>query len=154
MQCKTLIITEHTHNFHWTGTNPPVVSSNQQDFLRVEKSANGEDYDKAIFRFKKPLTYNDFTIIQFKMDIDNSDNKGKKYVAHKVEENIQLINFRVELMYLVNGKDAKILRKKLNTSLEMSFENIGFVKFEEKTKSYSHSIYNPEVGYTYRLDWS
>lgn len=151
IQSKTLMISEHVHEFHWSGTCDPIITSSLQEFIEFNRTPKGE-YDKAIFRFKTPLAYNDFAIVQLRMELDDSDNKSEPYCEQSIKEPLQLINFRIELRHIEKHPDAKILRKRMGVSFS-EFEIIGFVKFDTNTRSYEHSQFNPNVGYAYRIQW-
>lgn len=152
IQCKSVIMNEHEHSFHWTGSKDPVISSHLQDYLRFIRTHEGE-YDKAIFRFKRPLTYNDFCIVHIKMDLDDSDGKSKHFCDQSILEPVQLVSFRIELKHLDDAKDAKIMRRRLNTKLIQDYDTIGYIKFDPKSQSYEHNIFNPETGYSYMVNW-
>lgn len=154
LQCKTFIINEHIHEFSWSGTKMPVVTSMRQDIVRVEKSTSKEDYDKLILKYRKPLIYNDFSVVHIKMDIDDSDRQSRPYCSQRIEEEIQLLSFRVELKNLTASHDAKIMRKKFKTNLEQEYQTIGFVPFDTHSRSYYHVEFQPEIGYAYKIDWS
>jgi len=153
LQCKKIIMDEYVHSFHWSGTKEPIISSDLQECTGFYKTPLGE-FDRATFRFKKPLTYNDFTIIHIKMDIDDSDFASRPYCQQGVKEPLQLINFRVELLHKDNNPDAKILKRKISSGqIENTYENIGFVKFDTVSRSYEKSIFFPTVGYSYKIEW-
>ena len=154
LQCKTFIINEHIHEFSWSGTKIPRVSSLRQDVVRIDKSPNKEDYDKLILKFRKPLVYNDFSIVHIRMDIDDSDKGSNPYCGQRIEEELQLLSFRVELKHLALNHNAKIMRKKYKTTLEQGFQTIDTVAFDPMSRSYNYVVYQPEIGYKYKIDWS
>ena len=92
IQCKQLLMDMHLHEFNWSGSKEPRVSSSQKDFIQIVKPISKNDLPKVALKFKKPLVYNDISIVEIIMDIDDSDHKSKKFVGHPVLENIQLIN--------------------------------------------------------------
>lgn len=153
LQCKTFMMDDHIHDFYWTGTNPPIVSSTLQEFKRVIKGANKGDYDKVLLKFKTPLLYNDFSIVHIKMDLDDSDNSSKPFCSQKIIEKVQLISFRIELKHLENNQEARLERKKINTQLDQEYELVEYISFDQNSRSYSYNLFDPEVGYSYRIKW-
>jgi len=153
IQCKTLVMDEHVHEFSWTGSHAPIISSTQQEFKELQRTGDGH-YDKAIFKFKTPLSYNDFAIVDIKMDLDDSDKKAKPFCAQRVTEKIQLLSLRIELKNVSKIHNARIMRKKINTPLDQEYKAVDFVPFDTHSRSYEYNLYNPEVGYSYKIDWS
>ena len=152
IQAKVLMINEHVHKFHWSGTCEPIITSSLQEFVAFNRTPKGE-YDEVILRFKTPLTYNDFAIVHIKMELDDSDNKSEPYCEQAVKEPLQLLDFRIELRHLEQNPDAKILKKKLGAPFS-EYEILGYVKFDINSRCYEHSEFNPHVGYSYRIEWN
>lgn len=98
LQCKRPIMSEYEHDFHWSGSQLPKISSDIQEHKDFIKTPEGQ-YDKAIFSFKKPLLYNDFTIIHIKMKLDDEDQQSQTYCEQTIKEPLQLLSFRIELKY-------------------------------------------------------
>lgn len=152
VQCKTISLSEYEHDFYWSGTRPPVISSKLQKFISIVQSPNG-GMDKATFEFKTPLVYNDFGVIHIRMDLDDTDNRSQHYCEQTIKEEVHILNFRIELLHLANNADAKIMRKRLSAIQSRGYEVIGYVKFDTNSKSYEHLLFNPEMGYAYRIEW-
>lgn len=152
IQCKQVLMDEHVHQYHWTGTSHPVIQSDTMNFVCIKDGDDG--YKKAVLKFKTPLIYNSFFIVHINMKIDDSDGKSKPYISIRVTEKTQLLTFSVELFYKTGRRipDARISRKKLS-DVPADFEFITNVPFNKKTLSYNWEVYDPEVGYAYKIDW-
>ena len=70
IQSKRLILQQVEHNFKWTGSKMPEVSSELQEIKQIIKTTANE-YDKAILLLKKPLGYNETGTIHFKALTDD-----------------------------------------------------------------------------------
>ncbi|MBK8243672.1 MAG: hypothetical protein IPK88_09620 [Saprospiraceae bacterium] len=153
--CKKMLIDNHEHRFQWTGSSKPIVSSDNMIVGELLKTEDGA-FDKAILEFKKPLMYNDVSIIHVKLQMDDSDHRSKHCVTHKIVAPIQLINFKVELFHLDVTqliKQAKLSRKKFNTQVDSEFVFIKSIPFDNLSHSYEHYEYDPTVGYIYKFEW-
>lgn len=151
MQCKTLILGSHIHKFHWTGSKPPLVKSDLQDVVNQRSIAG--NYDEVELSFKKPLTYNDWCVVHIQMELDDTDNKSSKHCELSVKEPVQLVSFRIDLRHLNNNHDAKITEKR-SSDLFSNERCIANVCFDRDSKSYEYIIHNPQMGYTYKIDWN
>lgn len=152
LQCKKVLMDEYVHDFYWTGTQPPLITSSMQDFVSFVHTPSG-DYDKAIFRFRKPVIYNDFVIVHIKMDLDDSDERSSTHCEQTIKESVQLLNFRIELRHLATHPDAKVMKRRINSQLIDNWELVTFVPFDATSKSYEISLAHPETGYSYKLIW-
>jgi hypothetical protein len=152
LQCKSILMNEHEHNFYWTGTESPRISSSLQEFKEFVKMPKGQ-YDKAIFRFKTPLSYNDFAIVHIRMDLNDENQQSKPFCEQTINEPIQLINFRIELRHLANNGQAKFLRRRVGTPITQEYDILDYVAFDSHSRSYEYSKFNPDVGFCYRLEW-
>ncbi|CAH0998009.1 hypothetical protein EMA8858_04144 [Emticicia aquatica] len=154
VQCKHILLYEYRHNFNWTGTNDPNITSSTLRFDSYNKKNTTGEYDAAIFKFNNPLLFNEVSVIHVKMDIDDANQKSAPRLEIRVKEKTQLIQFKVELHYSKKTRNnAVIKRKKINSQINVEFEHLGNVQFNNNSKSYEHTILNPEVGYYYRLEW-
>lgn len=45
------------------------------------------------------------------------------------------------------------MRKKINPKKPEDYEEIDIVSFDSSTKSYDHTLLDPDVGYYYKLLW-
>lgn len=152
IQCKQMIMMEHDHEFYWTGSQEPVIESETMKFEEIRK---GDDhYKKAILKFITPLVYNRFFLVHIRMILDDSNGSSKPYINMRVKENTQLITFRVELLHKKRKvPDATLSRSKISANGSDISEFIEMVPFNSKTFSYDCNKYNPEVGYSYKLEW-
>ena len=153
IQSKSLIIDEYVHLFVWSGTKSPKISSTQQKFVKLIRAQGDADLDKAIFKFKKPLIYNEFAIVEIIMDIDDSNYSSKPYCAQVINEAIQLISYSIELKHLANNNNALIQRKIMGARVDQEYETLYSIPFDEKSRSYHYNLFHPELGYNYRIYW-
>jgi hypothetical protein len=152
LQCKTIAMDEYVHEFYWSGSSQPVITSLLQTCSSFQKAPKGE-YDKAILKFKKPLGYNEFAIVHVKMDIDDSDQRSSPFCEQAVKEVVQLLNFRIELRHLENHSDARISKRRLSAPVQSIYEPVSFSKFDTSSRAYEYTVFMPEVGYCYRIEW-
>ena len=153
IQCKMLIMDKHIHEYYWSGSGQPIVESDTMNFDSIKDSEDG--YKKAILKFKNPLVYNGFFIVHIRMKMDDADQISKPYINMRVKEKTQLITFKVELFYKHGNhvQNARISKKKLATLAPAGDEYIDNIPFNTKTFSYEYNIYDPEVGYSYKIEW-
>lgn len=152
IQCKQILMGKHEHNFYWTGSRDPKISSETMEY---EKTVEAEDgYKKAIFKFKTPLIYNGVFVAHIKMEIDDSDKRSSPHLEHYIKDRTQLVSFKVQLPYKKKRviPDAKLSRRPIN-SVNTPYEHLNAIKFDRNTFTYEHNLFEPEVGYSYRLDW-
>lgn len=64
-----------------------------------------------------------------------------------VDMNIAIVRAFIAIRHFINK------HKDLAEQLHEEFTTIDFIKFDNNTRSYCHDIYNPEVGYSYRISW-
>jgi hypothetical protein len=152
LQCKTIAMDEYSHEFYWSGTSEPIITSLLQTCVQFVKGPKG-NYDKAILKFNKPLGYNEFAVVHVKMDIDDSDQKSLPFCEQAVKEVVQLINFRIELRHLEKHSDARILKRRMTAPVQSIYDHVAFSKFDPSSRTYEHTIFTPEVGYLYRIEW-
>lgn len=154
IQSKRIALQQIEHNFKWTGSKSPSISSDLQDIKTVIKS-NSDDYDKAVLALRKPLSYNDSGTIHFKAATDDVDGTAQPHLDHKVETEMNVIHFRVTLKYKDNNYSmpAKLLKKPIANNSPVNYKQFASVSFDKETKSYQYSILNPEVGFFYRIEW-
>ena len=154
IQSKRLILQQIEHNFKWTGSKRPAVSSELQDLKQlIEADAN--DYDKAILVLRRPLGFNETGTIHFKAMTDDFDGKAQPHLDFKVNTAINIIHFRVTLKHKEDySQPAKLLRKPIDSRVPADYEQYGSVPFDKMSKSYQYYLTNPEIGYFYRLEWA
>lgn len=153
IQSKRLILQQVEHNFKWTGSKRPNISSELQEIKQlIESDAN--NYDKAILLLKKPLGFNETGTIHFKALTDDFDGKAQPHLDFKVCNAINVIHFRVTLKHKDDySKPAKLLKKPIESSVPTEYEQYGSICFDKLSKSYQYYLTNPEIGYYYRLEW-
>jgi Na+-transporting methylmalonyl-CoA/oxaloacetate decarboxylase gamma subunit len=154
IQSKRLILQQVEHNFKWTGTKRPVISSELQEIKQLVMSDN-KDYDKALLRLKRPLGFNESCTIHFKALTDDFDGMAQPHLDFKVNSAMNVIHFRVTLKN--KGCDyckaAKILKKPIESNAPLGYEQYGSIPFDMQSKSYQYCLTDPEIGYFYRLEW-
>ena len=154
IQSKRLILQHVEHNFKWTGTQRPVISSELQEIERLIISEK-KDYDKALLRLKKPLAFNESCTIHFKALTDDIDGMAQPHLDFKVSSAMNVIHFRVTLKNKGGdySKPAKILKKPIESNVPLGYEQYGSIPFDIQSKSYQYCLPEPEIGYFYRLEW-
>ncbi len=152
IQCKQVIMNTHEHSFYWTGSKDPRISSETMEYVQTIPTEN--QYRKAIFKFKEPLVYNGVFVAHIKMEMDDSDKRSSPHMEQYVRERTQLISFKVQLPYKNKRviPAAKLSRRPIN-SVNSPYEFLSSISFDKNTKTYEHNIFEPEVGYSYRLEW-
>ncbi len=112
-------------------------------------------WDSAILRFKKPLTYNESTVVHIKTENDDHDGIAKPFIYCKLESPIDIMQFRVLLAYKPTGYAEKAIfeRKLIDQEIDAEFEYIESIDFNSLYKQYYHVIVDPAPGYIYRLRW-
>ena len=152
IQCKKILMDTHEHVFYWSGTKVPIITSETMEFEKIGDAPNG--FKNAIFKYKTPLTYNNVFVAHIRMEIDDTDKLSSTYVEQFVREPMQLISFKVQLLYKKGNSiaDARLVRKVIDS--HTPFEHVKSIPFDKKISSYEHNLFDPFVGYTYRLEWN
>ena len=155
LQCKKPILTEMDYNFKWSGSIMTKVTSDLQDVINIVDEKNPDMYDKAILKFKKPLHYNQNSVLHFKAELDDVDGKSLPHVETRVTDEIDIIHYRIILKHKSEtyDKNAILERCKMNSNMSSNFEKIKEIAFDKNTKSYEYHLLNPEVQYYYRITW-
>jgi hypothetical protein len=152
IQCKQILTQRHEHIFYWSGSTLPTITSDTMTFEKVVDDDDG--FKKAIFRFKTPLVYNGVFIAHIRMQLDDTDRRSSTHIEQYIKDPMQLVSFNVQLLYKRgNVPDARLLRRPIGAT-SIPHEPIDAVPFDKKTFSYLRDVYDPEVGYTYRLEWT
>ena len=125
------------HNFKWTGSRRPIISSALQDIKQIIES-NDNDYDKAVLSLRKPLKFNETGTIHIKAMTDDFDHKAQPYLDYKVNNEINVIYFRVTLKNKSDDytKPAKLLKKLIESGIPVDYQQFGSVSFDMLSKSY------------------
>ena len=110
------------------------------------------NYDKAILKFKTPLTFNEICAINFKAELDDTDKQSATYISNRILRPVDVIHYRIVLRYKENSENAILERRKIN-SVSQSFEKIKEIPFDNMSKSYEYPLLNPELGYIYQIVW-
>ncbi len=155
LQCKKPILTEMDYNFKWSGSIMPKITSDLQDVINVVDEKNPDSYDKAILKFKKPLHYNQNSVLHFKAELDDVDGKSLPHVETRVIDEIDIIHYRIILKNKNDNYDSNAIltRCKMNSKMSAKFEKIKEIEFDKTTKSYEYHLLNPDVQYYYRITW-
>ena len=154
IQSKRIYLQQIEHNFKWSGSKMPVITSELQTIKHLTIFDTNQ-YDKAVLMLKKPLKFNETATIHFKAVTDDFDNKAQPYLDYKVDTDINIIHFRVTL----KNKDehysqtAKLLKKPIESATPTDYEQFGSVTFDQQSKSYQYYLTDPEIGFYYRLEW-
>lgn len=155
IQNKHLLRDYIEHEFHWTGSKPPVITSCLQEIGPVEPVA-GTTRSKVRVKFRRPILFNEVEVLHLRMEIDDTDHKSETRIGLLVREPTKLITFKAELLHAkgkYNGATARILRSDIDKNNGNPPKQIGTVKFDTVSKSFEHILPNPEPGFTYSLEW-
>ena len=66
----------------------PRIFSNSQRIENIKHYSDAQQWDSAILRFKKPLTYNESTVVHIKTENDDHDGTAKPFIYCKLESPI------------------------------------------------------------------
>lgn len=155
IQIKTAWMKGFDHKFFWTGSNQPRIVSSLQ-IPEPTFSDEPDGYKKVELKFKAPKFYNDTEVIHFEMSIDDSDQKSSPFLAFDVNNPMQLLEFRVDLIhankaYMKNS--ARLERRLIKVNQSHPYERCEIIPFDGMTKSYRAVVIDPSPGYSYRLIW-
>lgn len=155
IQSKRPVLSEIKWMFKWSGSVPPKISSTLQNCDGKIVTSSSNDYDHAVLKFKKALTYNESAVVHFHAEMDDVDGLAQPYLDVKIDEPISVVDFQVTLAYKASdfSEQAKFMRKRINSAVPANYEIIGTVNYNPNSKSYEYVLTNPEVGYYYRLEW-
>lgn len=155
IQCKRPILTQIEYKYKWSGSRPPIMTSKNQEIEQYPPNNDAHTWDKAIIKFRRPLVYNESTVIHIKTENDDVDKTAKPWVECRLESPIEIMQFRILLGYKNKSysKKAYFKRKKLDAETGSDFEILHSVDFDSQYKQYYHVEVNPTPGYTYRLEW-
>jgi hypothetical protein len=152
VQCKRPILSEYELNFKWSGTHLPIITSELQEVENVLIDKDPSNCDKAILKFKAPLTFNENCVINFKAELDDTDKQSETCILNRISKPVDIIHYRIVLGYKENSENAILERRKIN-SISQSFKKIKEIAFDKISKSYEYPLLNPELGYIYRITW-
>lgn len=155
LQSKKPVLTEFDYNFKWTGSIFPEVTSDFQDVINIIDEKKPNSYDKAILKFRKPLYYNQNTVLHFKAILDDVDKQSLPFVETKVKDEIDIIHYRIVLKNKPKDYNANAIleKQKIVNDTRTGFEKIREISFDQISKSYEYHLLNPEIGYFYRISW-
>ena len=155
IQCKRMFLSQIEYRFKWSGSIMPKIWSNSQIVENIVHHDDAQQWDSAILKFKKPLTYNESTVVHIKTENDDHDGTAKPYIYCKLESPIDIMQFRVLLAYKPDSYDQKAVfeRKLISQEVDSDFEYLESVDFNCLYKQYYHVVVDPAPGYIYRLRW-
>jgi hypothetical protein len=156
IQSKRTVLSEITYRFKWSGSKHPIISSDCQDVSQPVFSPTKEEWDKVILKLRKPLLYNECTILHIHSDNDDTDGTADGYIALKVEYPITFIQFRAFLSYKPEDymEVARFEKRRINSETGAEWTLIESIPFDQKYKCYNCSKIKPVPGYSYRLKWN
>jgi len=157
IQIKEPCKTSFQHDFQWSGSKDPKVTAHFHTCGPVFEAVtdDGRDTSRVNIKFARPRVYNEPEIVHLTMDIDDSDDVSQPFLAQKVDQPIQLLNFRIELLHATNGyhqSKATVSRKRLDDN-RAEFEEFDQATFHPLTRSYTYHMLNPEPGFAYKIHW-
>lgn len=155
IQCKRMFLSQIEYKFKWSGSIMPKIWSNSQIVEHIVHHEDSQQWDSAVLKFRKPLTYNESTVVHIKTENDDHDGTAKPYIYCKLESPIDIMQFRVLLAYKPDDYEEKAIfeRKLISQEIDTDFEYIESVEFNCLYKQYYHVVVNPSPGYIYRLRW-
>lgn len=157
IQVKCSVMQEYEAGFKWSGTKAPDISSDLQHFKIVNKSSGGHLYDYAVLEFKKPVLYNETTVVHSKFTINDVDHKSSTQIDIPVKYPVEYIQVCVSLGYKDNtfNKTATLSKRKLANENEVYQEYTPYdsLSFDHLHKQYTCKLIDPEVGFAYRIEW-
>ena len=155
IQCKRMFLSQIVYKFKWSGTIMPRIFSNSQMIENIVHHDDAQQWDSAVLKFKKPLTYNESTVLHVKTENDDHDGTAKPYIYCKLESPIDIMQFRVLLAYKPAGYCEKAIfeRKLISQEIDAEFEYLDSIEFNSLYKQYYHVVVDPAPGYIYRLRW-
>ena len=133
----------------------PRIFSNSQMIENIVHHDDAQQWDSAVLKFKKPLTYNESTVLHVKTENDDHDGTAKPYIYCKLETPIDIMQFRVLLAYKPTDYCEKAIfeRKLISQEIDAEFEYLDSIDFNSLYKQYYHVVVDPAPGYIYRLRW-
>lgn len=153
IQSKRLALTYFDHEFKWSGTKPPVISSDIQTKGKYTQN-DATEYDVVRLHFKKPLIFNDTATVHFKAELDDVDHVAKPFLEFKVDTPINLILYKIILKNKpADFNEAATLYQKPIDAHVGEYKPICTVPFDTITKTYQYPLIDPTVGYFYKLEW-
>ena len=155
IQCKRMFLSQIEYKFKWSGSLMPKIWSNSQVVENIVHHDDVQQWDSAILKFRKPLTYNESTVVHIKTENDDYDGTAKPYIYCRLESPIDIMQFRVLLAYKPDNYAEKAVfeRKLISQEVDTDFEYIESIPFNCLYKQYYHVVVDPSPGYIYRLRW-
>ena len=155
IQCKRMFLSQIEYKFKWSGSLMPKIWSKSQIIESIVHHDDVRQWDSALLKFRKPLMYNESTVVHIKTENDDHDGSAKPYIYCRLETPIDIMQFRVLLAYKPDGYSEKAIfeRKPISQDIDSEFEYIESVDFNVLYKQYYHVIVDPSPGYIYRLRW-
>jgi len=150
-QCKQAVLKEYDHKFLWSGTNMPLVTSNNWMYKETVVGSNG--WATAKFSSQNAILFNSVFLVNICMELDDTDKKSSTHVHMEVDVPMHLISFDIELMHKRRGTGSATLFRKAIGYQGKDVEDIEQVPFDLQKKRYQKSIYNPEPGFIYGVKW-
>lgn len=90
IQCKRMFLSQIEYKFKWTGTLMPKIWSKSQLIENIVHHDDTQQWDSAVLKFKKPLMYNESTVVHIKTENDDYDGTAKPYIYCKLESPIDI----------------------------------------------------------------
>lgn len=154
IQSKRPVLTQVAWGFKWTGKTLPKISSTLQECNgKINQKTNS--YDEVVLQLKKPLKFNETTVLHFHSEMDDVDHSAQPHLDVKVDAPISVVYFRVILCNKDTdfAEHANFKRMPIDSKIPTAYETIETIVFDKVTRSYQYVLTNPEVGYFYRLEW-
>lgn len=155
IQSKRALLTQIDYKFKWSGSIPPLISSNSQTIDPPIFSNNPTEWDKCIIHFPEALTYNESTVLHIRCENDDHDGKAEPCISTKLDSPIKIMQFKVLLGYKNSDfkRPAIFERKLIDSDVEDKWNYLEEIPFNPEYRQYQHVVVSPSPGYVYRLRW-
>jgi len=157
IQVKCSLIQEYDAGFKWSGKETPDISSELQDFKIIKRANNSAEYDYAVLVFRKPVLFNETTVVHFKTNSNDVNKISLPYIEIPIRQPIEFVQICISLGYKDQNfnKTAKISKRLLTNENQILQEHQNFdsIAFDKIHKQYIYRLINPKVGYSYKISW-
>jgi len=157
LQSKKVLLRTIDFEFRWSGSErTPIFASTEFHTIKKKVINDNNEFDRLKLSFKNPLLFNQIGTLQCQLEVTDKNNTHFPLISKAVRSNVSFIYFQVELTHADSSytSEAIIERMPLDTQPGTgAYVETDRVSFNINTKSYEYPIYNPRVGYRYRMKW-
>jgi len=153
IQAKCSVLHFFDLGLKWSGTRQLEVESSLQDIENFRINNSNTEYDNVILRLKRPVLYNENTVIHCKTHVNDADHRSDPKVEVCVKSPTELINTTIELSFKERNTPARCMKKRIESIVPQNYQLFDSIPFNEKTRQYEYSLINPDPGYFYKIEW-